>query len=88
MAGSNGHEPKDQSVLLHRYINFDEFIQFEGILCQPDALYRLAFKIFDSKGTGRITFREYRLQALLLSRTKKLKVVPQPIVIPGSGCYC
>jgi len=48
-----------------RYINFDEFQHFEGLLCQPDALYRVAFKIFDRNATGVLSFGNLSQTAIL-----------------------
>ncbi|XP_067934515.1 electrogenic aspartate/glutamate antiporter SLC25A12, mitochondrial-like isoform X2 [Watersipora subatra] len=42
------------------YISFDDFQNFEGILCQPDALYRVAFHIFDRNSNGTLSFDEFR----------------------------
>ncbi|KAF6020616.1 SLC25A12 [Bugula neritina] len=55
------------------YINFDEFQHFEGLLCQPDALYRVAFKIFDRNATGVLSFDEFRntLQHTVLNKFVK-----------------
>lgn len=39
-------------------ISFAEFHAFEGLLCVPDALYKTAFQLFDTKGTGMVTFGE------------------------------
>ncbi|XP_047501780.1 calcium-binding mitochondrial carrier protein Aralar1-like [Penaeus chinensis] len=40
-------------------ISFAEFHAFEGLLCVPDALYKTAFQLFDTKGTGMVTFEEF-----------------------------
>ncbi|XP_042874042.1 calcium-binding mitochondrial carrier protein Aralar1-like [Penaeus japonicus] len=40
-------------------ISFAEFHAFEGQLCVPDALYKTAFQLFDTKGTGMVTFEEF-----------------------------
>ena len=37
-------------------ISFAEFQAFEGLLCVPDALYKTAFQLFDTKGTGAVSF--------------------------------
>ena len=37
-------------------ISFQEFQAFEGLLCVPDALYKTAFQLFDTKGTGAVSF--------------------------------
>lgn len=39
-----------------RLISFTEFQAFEGHLCEPDALYKTAFQLFDLNGTGLIGF--------------------------------
>lgn len=39
-----------------RLISFAEFQAFEGHLCDPDALYRTAFQLFDLNGTGFVGF--------------------------------
>lgn len=38
--------------LLFRKISFTEFQAFEALLCLPDAMYALAFQIFDRNGNG------------------------------------
>ncbi|XP_013781722.1 calcium-binding mitochondrial carrier protein Aralar1-like [Limulus polyphemus] len=40
-------------------ISFPEFHAFEGLLCQPDALYRAAFQLFDTNGSGFVTHDEF-----------------------------
>ncbi|CAI9722151.1 calcium-binding mitochondrial carrier protein Aralar2-like isoform X1 [Octopus vulgaris] len=40
-------------------ISFHEFQAFEALLCLPDALYALAFTIFDQNGNGYITCDEF-----------------------------
>lgn len=40
-------------------ISFPEFQAFEAVLCGPDALYKSAFQLFDTKGTGYVTFEEF-----------------------------
>lgn len=42
-----------------RLISFQEFKAFEAVLCQPDALYRAAFQLFDTNGSGTITYPEF-----------------------------
>lgn len=37
-------------------ISFAEFQAFEGLLCTPDALYKTAFLLFDTKGNGTVTY--------------------------------
>ncbi|KAF8788513.1 calcium-binding mitochondrial carrier protein Aralar1-like [Argiope bruennichi] len=40
-------------------ISFLEFQAFEAVLCRPDALYITAFQLFDTNGSGTITFDEF-----------------------------
>jgi len=40
-------------------ISFMEFQAFEAVLCRPDALYITAFQLFDTNGSGTITFDEF-----------------------------
>lgn len=40
----------------HRLISFQEFLAFESVLCAPDALFIVAFQLFDKTGTGTISF--------------------------------
>uniref|UniRef100_A0A4W5JYJ6 EF-hand domain-containing protein n=1 Tax=Hucho hucho TaxID=62062 RepID=A0A4W5JYJ6_9TELE len=40
-------------------ISFQEFLAFESILCVPDALFIVAFQLFDKTGTGDISFGMY-----------------------------
>lgn len=37
-------------------ISYTEFQAFEGTLCYPDALYKTAFHLFDTKGNGLVSF--------------------------------
>ncbi|KAJ8351992.1 hypothetical protein SKAU_G00234680 [Synaphobranchus kaupii] len=41
-------------------ISFQEFQAFESILCVPDALFIVAFQLFDKTGTGDISFENVR----------------------------
>ncbi|KAG8181041.1 hypothetical protein JTE90_024787 [Oedothorax gibbosus] len=40
-------------------ISFMEFQAFEAVLCRPDALYITAFQLFDTNGSGTISFNEF-----------------------------
>ena len=40
----------------YRLISFQEFLAFESVLCAPDALFIVAFQLFDKTGTGAISF--------------------------------
>uniref|UniRef100_S4RL12 Calcium uptake protein 1, mitochondrial n=1 Tax=Petromyzon marinus TaxID=7757 RepID=S4RL12_PETMA len=37
-------------------ISFQEFSAFESVLCAPDALFIVAFQLFDKEGKGEVTF--------------------------------
>ncbi|NXP15564.1 CMC1 protein, partial [Thinocorus orbignyianus] len=37
-------------------ISFQEFLAFESVLCTPDAIFIVAFQLFDKSGNGEITF--------------------------------
>lgn len=39
-------------VYIYRLISYQEFEAFEAVLCQPDAIYRAAFQLFDTNGSG------------------------------------
>ncbi|XP_060732508.1 electrogenic aspartate/glutamate antiporter SLC25A12, mitochondrial-like [Tachysurus vachellii] len=41
-------------------ISFQEFMAFESVLCVPDALFLVAFQLFDKTGTGDISFENVR----------------------------
>uniref|UniRef100_A0A672JKK7 Calcium-binding mitochondrial carrier protein Aralar1-like n=1 Tax=Salarias fasciatus TaxID=181472 RepID=A0A672JKK7_SALFA len=41
-------------------ISFQEFLAFESVLCAPDALFIVAFQLFDKTGTGNISFENVR----------------------------
>jgi len=40
-------------------ISFAEFQAFEALMCSPDALYSLAFQLFDTNGSGAVTYDEF-----------------------------
>ncbi|XKL60264.1 hypothetical protein PGB90_001280 [Kerria lacca] len=40
-------------------VSFTEFQAFEGHLCNPDALYKTAFQLFDLHGTGFVGFDDF-----------------------------
>lgn len=46
-------------VYICRLISYQEFEAFEAVLCQPDAIYRAAFQLFDTNGSGFVTFDEF-----------------------------
>ncbi|KAK2886984.1 hypothetical protein Q8A67_015212 [Cirrhinus molitorella] len=41
-------------------ISFQEFLAFESVLCAPDALFMVAFQLFDKTGNGVATFEEVK----------------------------
>nr|XP_020452192.1 calcium-binding mitochondrial carrier protein Aralar1-like isoform X2 [Monopterus albus] len=41
-------------------ISIQEFLAFESVLCAPDALFIVAFQLFDKTGTGNISFENVR----------------------------
>ncbi|XP_077583606.1 electrogenic aspartate/glutamate antiporter SLC25A12, mitochondrial-like [Stigmatopora nigra] len=41
-------------------ISFQEFLAFETVLCAPDALFIVAFQLFDKTGTGTVSFENVR----------------------------
>ncbi|KAI4871966.1 hypothetical protein NFI96_021270, partial [Prochilodus magdalenae] len=47
-------------VITVRLISFQEFLAFESVLCVPDALFIVAFQLFDKTGTGDISFENVR----------------------------
>ena len=62
-----------------RLISFPEFQAFEGLLCLPDALYLTAFQLFDTNGTGLVSFGIliFRFQ----KRTCHCNFTVQPFII-------
>jgi solute carrier family 25 (mitochondrial aspartate/glutamate transporter), member 12/13 len=42
------------------YLSFNDFIIFQNLLSKPDAEYEIAFKLFDSNGSGKITFDQFK----------------------------
>ncbi|XP_022087095.1 calcium-binding mitochondrial carrier protein Aralar1-like [Acanthaster planci] len=41
-------------------ISFIEFQAFEALLCSPDALHMVAFQLFDTNGSGFVSFDEFK----------------------------
>ncbi|XP_070535510.1 LOW QUALITY PROTEIN: electrogenic aspartate/glutamate antiporter SLC25A12, mitochondrial-like [Ptychodera flava] len=41
-------------------ISFEEFKDFEALLCAPDAMYKLTFQLFDTNGSGFVSFNEFQ----------------------------
>lgn len=48
----------DSSYSSLRLISYQEFLAFESVLCVPDALFIVAFQLFDKTGTGDVSFGE------------------------------
>lgn len=55
-------------------ISFAEFQAFEGLLCTPDALYKTAFQLFDTKGDGTVSYGEC-LAAIMSDNTRVCHVM-------------
>lgn len=53
-------------------ISFLEFEAFEGMLCHPEAIYRTAFQLFDTDGSGHITENEF--EQIIKMTTLHLKI--------------
>uniref|UniRef100_A0AAR2JQM5 EF-hand domain-containing protein n=1 Tax=Pygocentrus nattereri TaxID=42514 RepID=A0AAR2JQM5_PYGNA len=43
-----------------KLISFQEFVAFESVLCAPDALFMVAFQLFDKTGNGVATFDDVK----------------------------
>ncbi|XP_043921862.1 calcium-binding mitochondrial carrier protein Aralar2 isoform X2 [Protopterus annectens] len=41
-------------------ISFQEFLAFESVLCAPDALFMVAFQLFDNAGKGEVTYEDIK----------------------------
>nr|XP_057937106.1 electrogenic aspartate/glutamate antiporter SLC25A12, mitochondrial-like isoform X1 [Doryrhamphus excisus] len=61
------HNPKTVSLIAgvadttkDGLISYQEFLAFESVLCAPDALFIVAFQLFDKTGTGNISFENVR----------------------------
>jgi len=57
-------------------ISFEEFYNFEGRLCVPDALYRTAFQLFDTNGNGTVSFEEFQE---IIQETSLHQKIPFPL---------
>lgn len=64
------------SNILFRMISFEEFQTFEGRLCVPDALYRTAFQLFDTDGSGTVSYAEF---CEIVKETTLHKNIPFPL---------
>ncbi|XP_040297692.1 calcium-binding mitochondrial carrier protein Aralar1 [Bufo bufo] len=41
-------------------ISFQEFLAFESVLCAPDAMFIVAYQLFDKSGSGEVTFENVK----------------------------
>nr|XP_042716557.1 calcium-binding mitochondrial carrier protein Aralar1 [Chrysemys picta bellii] len=41
-------------------ISYQEFLAFESVLCTPDAMFIVAFQLFDKSGNGEVTFENVK----------------------------
>ncbi|XP_030065635.1 electrogenic aspartate/glutamate antiporter SLC25A12, mitochondrial isoform X1 [Microcaecilia unicolor] len=41
-------------------ISYQEFLAFESVLCSPDAMFIVAFQLFDKSGTAEVTFENVK----------------------------
>ncbi|XP_025056287.1 calcium-binding mitochondrial carrier protein Aralar1 isoform X3 [Alligator sinensis] len=41
-------------------ISYQEFLAFESVLCTPDAMFIVAFQLFDKSGNGEVTFENIK----------------------------
>ncbi|XP_029461645.1 calcium-binding mitochondrial carrier protein Aralar1 isoform X2 [Rhinatrema bivittatum] len=41
-------------------ISYQEFLAFESVLCSPDAMFIVAFQLFDKDGTAEVTFENVK----------------------------
>lgn len=57
-------------------ISYEEFQTFEGRLCVPDALYRTAFQLFDTDGSGTVSFPEF---CEIVTQTSLHQSIPFPL---------
>ena len=65
------------SIFLYfRLISYEEFQTFEGRLCVPDALYRTAFQLFDTDGSGTVSFPEF---CEIVTQTSLHQSIPFPL---------
>ncbi|KAF4794283.1 Calcium-binding carrier protein [Turdus rufiventris] len=56
--GGTGKGCGGTQFLQLRLISFQEFVAFESVLCAPDALFIVAFQLFDKTGKGEVTFED------------------------------
>ncbi|XP_071788674.1 electrogenic aspartate/glutamate antiporter SLC25A12, mitochondrial-like [Asterias amurensis] len=54
-------------------ISFIEFQAFEALLCSPDALHMVAFQLFDTNGSGFVSFEEFKK---VISATEVYQQIP------------
>uniref|UniRef100_A0A6I8NDU3 Solute carrier family 25 member 13 n=1 Tax=Ornithorhynchus anatinus TaxID=9258 RepID=A0A6I8NDU3_ORNAN len=67
LAGDGRLDPSTEALLAgvvdqtkNGLISFQEFVAFESVLCAPDALYLVAFQLFDKAGRGEVTFEDVK----------------------------
>ncbi|XP_054975696.1 electrogenic aspartate/glutamate antiporter SLC25A13, mitochondrial isoform X2 [Sorex araneus] len=54
---------RPETKMIHwvkQLISFQEFVAFESVLCAPDALFMVAFQLFDKAGKGEVTFEDVK----------------------------
>ncbi|CAL8113028.1 unnamed protein product [Orchesella dallaii] len=66
------------------HISFPEFMALEGILTFPDALYFIAFRLFDVNGNRLVSFDEF---AEIISFTTLQQQIPFDLESPFSQLY-
>ncbi|EMP38672.1 Calcium-binding mitochondrial carrier protein Aralar1 [Chelonia mydas] len=54
-----GHISKNLSYCT-KLISYQEFLAFESVLCTPDAMFIVAFQLFDKSGNGEVTFENVK----------------------------
>ena len=56
-----------------RLISLSEFRSFESLLCTPDAIPMLAFKLFDVENKGQVTFgKDHKYENLVCTTSDPL----------------
>uniref|UniRef100_A0A8C2USF5 Solute carrier family 25 member 13 n=1 Tax=Chinchilla lanigera TaxID=34839 RepID=A0A8C2USF5_CHILA len=53
-------DPAELRTIFLKLISFQEFVAFESVLCAPDALFMVAFQLFDKAGKGEVTFEDVK----------------------------
>ncbi|XP_038597791.1 calcium-binding mitochondrial carrier protein Aralar2 [Tachyglossus aculeatus] len=67
LAGAGRLDPSTEALLAgvvdqtkNGLISFQEFVAFESVLCAPDALFLVAFQLFDKAGRGEVTLEDVK----------------------------